>query len=221
MTNSIYTGQNMSLTVETRENTGKGANRRLRENGLTPGVIYSEKGNINVQMRADYGGRFLDSIHGSTKTVQIEFVDGKKTSTKDVIIKDVQYSAWGNRLIHVDFMEVTPATIVKVDIQVRPTDDCAAAKLGGTLQIIRRTIPVKGAIKDLPEFLIANVADLEFGESFHVLDFDYPNGVTPIVGGRNFTVITIAGKMKGSAEADEEAVGEAAAAEEGEEAAVE
>ena len=208
----------MSLTVESRENTGKGANRRLRETGLTPGIIYSSKGNINVQMRADYASRFLDSFHGSTKAVEIELVEGKKTVKKNVIIKDVQYSAWGGRLIHVDFMEVTDSTVVKMDVIVKPTEDCAAAKLGGTLQIIRRTIPVKGAIKDLPEFLIANVADLEFGDSFHVLDFDFPKGVTPIVGGRNFTVITIAGKMKATADSDDEAAA-AVEGEEGEEAA--
>ncbi|MDX2471135.1 MAG: 50S ribosomal protein L25 [SAR324 cluster bacterium] len=206
----------MSLTVETREQTGKGANRQLRMTGLTPGVIYSQGGNINVKMRADYASRFLDSFHGSVKAVEIELLDGKKSSKKTVIIKDAQYSAWGNRLLHVDFMEVTPDTVVKVSIPIQPTDDCPAIKLGGVLQTIRRTIPVKGKIKDIPEVLVANVSELTHEDSLHVLDLEYPEGVVPIVGGRNFTVLVIAGKMKAAVTADDDdavvAEGEEAAA---------
>ena len=193
----------MSLTVEIRENTGKGANRQLRMTGLTPGVIYSAGGNINVKMRADYAGRFLDSFHGSVKAVEIELLDGKKSSKKNVIIKDAQYSAWGDRLLHVDFMEVTPETIVKVNIPIAPTSDCAALKLGGVLPTIRRSIPVKGMIKDIPEVLVADISELEHEDSLHVLDLKYPEGVVPIVAGRNFTVLVIAGKMKSAAVEDE------------------
>ena len=193
----------MSLTVEIRENTGKGANRQLRMTGLTPGVIYSAGGNINVKMRADYASRFLDSFHGSVKAVEIELLDGKKSSKKNVIIKDAQYSAWGGRLLHVDFMEVTPDIIVKVNIPIAPTNDSPALKLGGVLQVIRRSIPVKGMIKNIPEVLVANISELEHEDSLHVLDLTYPEGVVPIVAGRNFTVLVIAGKMKSAAVEDE------------------
>ncbi len=203
----------MEFTVQTRENKGKGANRRLRAMGLTPGIIYGAKETLMVQMRADYASRFLDKVGKNIVPVELTVEGGKKPVKKHVLVQAFQKSAWGDRLLHVDFLEVDDNSEIQVEIPIKPSDDCAAVKLGAVVQTIRRTVPVTGKLKDIPSVLHLNIKDLGFGESFHVLDAEYPAGVKPVVSGRNWTILTIAGKRKGAGadEADEAAAAPAEA----------
>ena len=193
----------MNFTVQLKDASGKGANRRLRAEGLTSGVIYGKSGNTMVQFRADQGARFIDSFHGAVQSFDLTIEGGKKPVTKKVILKDSQFSVWGDRLLHADFMEVKDDTKVKVEVPLRPSD-CEATKLGAVVQVIRRTIPVVGAMKDIPAFLDVDIQEMNYGQSVHVLSIDYPEGVKPLTGGRDFTVLTIAGKKKGREEEEEE-----------------
>lgn len=188
----------MNLTVQLRENTGKGPNRRLRMDGLTPGIIYGIKAPQTVSMDADKTLRFIQSMRGATKVFELSIETGSKSETKKVILQDFQLSNYGQKLIHADFLEVTDESLVHLEVPVVIINEevCPAIKDGGVLQIIRRSIPVKCAVKDIQEFIEIDVKDLIFGQSIHVLDLQYKEGVTPVVHGRNFTILTVAGRTE-------------------------
>ena len=187
----------MNFTVQTREadQKGKGPNRQLRLTGMAPGIIYGKGEPLMVQMRVDYGTRFIHGLKGMVTPVNLT-IEGKdgKSIVKKVIVRDFQFSNWGDRLLHVDFMEVDENTIIRTEIPIETSNDCAAVKLGAVMQVIRRKIPVRCAIKDLPEHIFINVKDLVHGHSIHMSDLPYPQGVKPIIKGRNPTIITIAGR---------------------------
>ncbi|MDT8448306.1 MAG: 50S ribosomal protein L25 [bacterium] len=205
----------MNFTVQAREATGKGANRRLRVTGLTPGIIYGKGEPRLVQMRADLGNRFVKSLKGVTKQINLTLEEGGKETQLKAVVQDYQFSNHGDRLLHVDFREVDDTTIVKVNVPVVAVGLCPAVKFGGVLQTIRRRVPVKCMVKDLPEELHVDVSGLEFGMSVHMESLPYPEGVKPIVKGRNPTVITVAGRRRAADVADgeegEEGTEEAAA----------
>ncbi|MDH5561137.1 MAG: 50S ribosomal protein L25 [Deltaproteobacteria bacterium] len=203
----------MTLTLQSRDNTGKGFSRQLRQSGLIPGIIYGSGEPKAVSMRTDKTHRFIQSQDGTQQIMEIQLETNGKTEAKKVILQDYQLSNWGNRLLHVDFLEVSDETRVKLHVPIRTTENCIAVKLGGILQIIRHSIPISCKAKNLPECIMVDVENLQFGDSIHVMSLDYPEGVKPVVRGRNYTVITLTGKTKGKAE-DEEVDGEAVVAEE-------
>lgn len=212
-------GEQMNFTVEQREDTGKGANRRLRQQGRTPGIVYGKQDPLKVSMRADSAIRFIKSMKGAKTVFELDVKTGENTETKKVILQDYQLSPWGEKLIHADFMEVTDQTQLSIEVPVRVLneEECPAVKTGGgVIQVIRWTIPIKCKVKDIPEAIELDLIDLEFGDSIHVLDIDYPEGVKPVVYGRNFTILTTVGRPAEEEEEELEAVeGEEEVTEEG------
>jgi large subunit ribosomal protein L25 len=195
----------MNFTVQLREKTGKGVNRRLRQDGLTPGVIYGIKDPQPVKMNADHALRFIRSMQGAKRVFNLAVESDGNTEEKKVILQDYQLSNWGNKLIHADFLEVTDDTVVSLEVPIvlKNEEDCPAVKEGGVIQVIRRSIPVRCAVKNIQESIEIDLKDLLFGQSVHVLDLDYEEGVEPVVFGRNFTIVTVAGRQD-----DDEAAGE-------------
>jgi len=209
----------MNFTVQQRELTGKGNNRKLRQDGNTPGIVYGKGDPLSVSMSSNKAHKFIHSLGGRKKLFSLEIEKDGKSSAIEALVQDYQVSNWGNHLLHVDFMEVTQDSIMTVEVPIEPTGDSKAVKLGGTLNIIRRSVPVRCAVKDIPTKFIIDVKELLLGDSIHVLDIDYPEGVKPVVTGRNWTVITVSGKAK--EEEEEEVTEEVAEGEETEEAATE
>lgn len=207
----------MNFTVQQRESTGKGFNRRLRQQGLIPGVIYGKEEPLKVSMRADATLRFIRSMKGAKKVVDLEIESMEGKANRMVLIQDYQVSTLGNQMMHVDFLEVTEDSIISADVPVvlKNEEDCPAVKTGGVIQVIRRAVPVRCKVRDIPETVEIDLIDLEFGDSVHVLDIEYPEGVAPVVTGRNFTIVTVAGRI--AEEVDELEEGEEGEEIEGEE----
>ena len=189
----------MNLTVQHRENTGKGFNRRLRQMGSTPGVVYGKEEPLNVSMTTNSTIRFIRSMRGAKKIIDLEIESAEGKTNKTVILQDYQLTNLGSNLVHVDFLEVSEDSVVSFEIPIKLKNeaDSPALKTGGVIQIIRRSIPVRCVVKEipnLPDALEIDLIELEFGDSIHVLDIAYPDGVEPVVTGRNFTVVTVAGR---------------------------
>lgn len=196
----------MKFTVHLREQTGKGVNRKLRREGYSPGVVYGKDEPVLVTMRSDKAFRFVQAMKGAKKVFDLVIESKSGTEEKMVIIQDWQLSNFANKLIHADFFEVTKETQLSIEVPLYliNEEDCPATEEGGVIQVIRRTVPVRCAVKDIPESIVVDVKDLQFGDSIHVLDLDYPEGATPIVTGRNFTVITVAGRIEEELPEEEE-----------------
>ncbi|MBU2513043.1 50S ribosomal protein L25 [bacterium] len=202
----------MNFTVQSREKTGKGFNRRLRVSGKTPGVIYGINEPQPVAMDEHKAMRLINSLKGANKVISLTVESDGKAEEKQVLLQDYQMSNWGQKLIHADFLEVSDKTRVTVEVPINVINEeiCPAVESGGVIQVIRRSIPVKCLANRIPGLIEIDIKDLEFGGNIHVLDLDYPEGVTPIVKGRNFTVITVAGRVADEVEeAGEEAEADA------------
>lgn len=193
----------MEFTVQQREQSGKGVNRRLRAEGLNPGIIYGMGEEVMVSMRSDYAYRLIESLHGARKPLTLNIEKDGATTSRQVVIQDYQTSNWGERLYHIDFREVNDETILDVEMPIVAVGQSKGVKLGGVLQVIRHTVPVRCAVKDIPEAIEVDITEMDFGDSIHVLDFEYPKGVKPLVTGRNFTLMTVTGTGGGSDEAEE------------------
>ncbi|KAK3608817.1 hypothetical protein CHS0354_006858 [Potamilus streckersoni] len=173
----------MKLTAQLREKSGKGAAHQIRRQGAVPGIIYGIHGEMPVTLRENELNSFIKAMGGSKKLFELE-VDNKGTKTaKTVVLQDYQRAIYKDLVEHVDFRE----------IEIRAVGTSKAVKLGGVIQIIRHSILVKCRAANIVEHIDVDVTDLDFGGSIHVLDIKYPEGIRPVVSGRNYTLITISG----------------------------
>lgn len=217
------------LEAAPREPRGKGGARQVRREGNVPAVIYGVTEPRSVQVSEPEASRLVHHLHGTSQLVTLRLTGGKSKKGEEVqvLIKEVQTTPVGGRLLHIDFNEIASDHKVRVGVEVRPQGTPEGVILGGTMQIVMHEIPVECLPKDLPDGIDVDVSALLIGKSLHIGDVHFPPGVSPLAED-DAAVIVISGRMKEEEEevAAEEVEGEeglegeeGVAAEEGEEAA--
>jgi large subunit ribosomal protein L25 len=180
------------LKANVREHVGKLANRALRAEKMVPGIVYG--GTRAPQMVAlEYktvqrhylSGHFLSTVY----TLD---VDGKK---ERVIPRDVQVDPVRDFPIHVDFLRVSRATRLDVAVPVLFLNEDASPglKRGGVLNVVRYDIELSCPAESIPENVKVDLTGLEIGDSVHISAIKLPEGITPTIADRDFTIATIAG----------------------------
>jgi len=138
-----------------------------------------------------------------------------------VLARDLQLDPVTDEPIHVDFMRFSPRTKLVFDIPVHFDNEetSPGLKKGGVLNVVRHTVELRCSPLNIPEFLTADLAGLEIGDSIHISSIALPEGVEPTITDRDFTVATIAAPTIYVEEEpeDEDAEGAEAAGAEGDE----
>ena len=213
--------QTSVLKAEVRDRVGKGAARAVRRQDKVPAVIYGEKQppipitlpQRDLSQRLNAGG-FL------THLLQIE-VNGEDIR---VIPKDYQLHPVRDFLIHVDFLRVGEGARLTLEVPVHFDNhaDSPGLKRGGVLNVVRYAVELVVPADAIPEAIEVDLSGLEIGDSVHISAVTLPEGVTPTITDRDFTIATIAGAAPAATEEEgEEAEGEAPEGEGTEEGAAE
>jgi large subunit ribosomal protein L25 len=188
------------LKATAREHSGKLANRALRAQKQVPGVIYGgteEPQNVALEYKLLWQhyqtGRFLS-------TVYMLDVDGKK---ERVIPRDVQVDPVRDFPIHVDFMRVSRSSRIDVEVPVQFVNEGASPglKRGGVLNVVRHLVELNCPADAIPENITVDLTGVEIGDSIHISAVKLPEGVTPTISDRDFTIVTIAGAAAAKSEA--------------------
>jgi large subunit ribosomal protein L25 len=168
---------NITLNVEPRSDSGKGASRRLRHQGLVPAIIYGGKFDP-VQISIDHNV-FLHEL--DKETIYTQVVDLKMGGkTQEVILRDLQRHPYRNRIMHADFFRIDKNTPIKVvvPIHVANAEDCVGVRLdGGMMTQLVTEVEIIALPKDLPEYLELDALDLHLGDILHLTDIPMPEGV--------------------------------------------
>ena len=168
---------NISLNVEPRSDSGKGASRRLRHQGLVPAIVYGGKFDP-VQISIAHN----EFIHELEKeTIYTQVVDLKMGGkVQEVILRDLQRHPYKNKILHADFFRIDKNTPIKVvvPVHVNNAEDCVGVKMdGGMLTQLVTEIEIIALPKDLPEYLELDALELHLGEILHLTDIKMPEGV--------------------------------------------
>lgn len=204
--------QTFELKAEARDRVGKGSARHLRRNGMIPAVIYGEK-QPPLSVAVPYKDVHLRIMAGGFMTnIAVIDIDGKKVR---VLPKDYQMDPVRDFTMHVDFLRVGKNTIVTVNIPVHflNEDDSPGLTVGGVLNVVRYEIEVNCPADRIPDAIEVDLSKAEVGDSIHISEVKLPDGVTPTITDRDFTIATIAAPTVTPSEEDEAeaAVAEAAA----------
>lgn len=157
------------LNAKKREARGTRACRRIREAGEVPVVLYGHK-EETLALQVPYAE--LDSaLRRHSRILELDV--GKHR--ENVLIKDVQYNALGNQIVHADLLRVAMDEVIRVEIQIVLKGQPKAEH--AVLQRALDAIEVECLPASIPESIPVNVADLQIGQVIHVSELAPPAGV--------------------------------------------
>ena len=207
----------VKFAVEAREETGKGAARRLRQRGFAPGVVYGGgREATSIAFDAAQLERLFATSHGGLNTL-IDLEGNSAASGRTVIAKDLQREPISGAIQHADFYEVDLAAKIHVSVPVHLSGNPAGVVLGGVLDQQLREVELLCLPGLIPDDIAHDVSPLELGNSLHVSDLAVPQGIE-MVTDDSLTIATVL-VPRGLKDGEGEPEGEEAA--EGAEAAAE
>ncbi len=163
------------IEVQPREKLGKNANRRLREQGYIPGIVYGgDRGPVPIAIKER---DVWDMLHAETgeNTVRLLRLAGTDKQ-RHVMVKDYQMDPISKKLIHADFMRVDVDQVVEVSVPVEIVGTAYGVKNeGGMLDLIKREVELKAKVLEIPKVIEIDVTDLHLNDAIRVKDLDVPN----------------------------------------------
>jgi large subunit ribosomal protein L25 len=180
-----------SLPARARDGAGKGAARSTRRAGLVPGVVYGNKETpLLIAMEPRHLVPQVNKNGFFTRIFELD-IDGNKHR---VLPRDVQFHPVHDRPEHVDFLRVSATTRVTVAVPVRIVNESAAPgiKKGGVVNVVRHTVDLVCLADKIPQAIIIDMTGKDIGDSIHISHINLPEGVSPAIRDRDFTVVTLA-----------------------------
>jgi large subunit ribosomal protein L25 len=170
-------GERIKLHVKDRESRGSRDSRRLRRDGLIPGVLYGAKTTAHPFCVEERELRRVLSGGGGLHVILDVELEGKK-STHPSVLKAYQQDPIKGRLLHIDLQEVRLDQPIQAVVSVTLVGEAAGAKEGGVLSQVSRELNVEALPLEVPEHVDADVSALHIGDAFRLADLPAIEGVT-------------------------------------------
>jgi large subunit ribosomal protein L25 len=163
----------VTVSAEARAERGSALCRKLRHAGLVPAVVYGRK--IQPQSLRLKAEDVAAMVKQGQRMVDLTTPAG----TQKVFIRDIQYDATGDRIIHIDFNQVAMDEELTLEVTMEITGKPVGVTAeGGVLSQFVKTVTVRCLPDAIPEKLTADVSGLKLDENLLVRDVKTPAGVT-------------------------------------------
>ncbi|WP_448522879.1 50S ribosomal protein L25 [Pseudothermotoga sp.] len=171
----------MQLTAEIRTEHGKRPVRRLRSQGIIPGVIYGpEMKPMAIKLKKQEVEKFVHALsEAKPVTLQIN-VDGE-TKNIEVFVKKVQIDKVTDEIVHIDFYRPAMGHVMRIEIPIRVVGKPVGVEKGGIMEVLHTELPVETLPSALVEHIEIDVSRLNLGESYHVRDLKLPKGMKALL----------------------------------------
>jgi large subunit ribosomal protein L25 len=167
----------VEFAVEPKDITGKGAARKLRAKGKTPGVVYGpDFAPVMVTFREQDLAKALSTPAARNVFLRLKS-DEQNVNGARVIVKDLQVDPVRRVFLHADFYKLDPTRVIQATVPIHLEGTSAGVKAGGIMQVARRELVVSCLPDRLPEAIVVDVTDLQVGQSIHVGDLPAPEDV--------------------------------------------
>ncbi len=202
----------LPLNVEPRDDTGKGAARRARAQGLVPGVIYGG-GEDPQPITVKYNELFKMLKAGKFMSTLLDLK--MKGIDQRVICRGVQRDPVKDLPTHIDLLRLKRTSRIKLFIPVEflNEEECVGIKKGGVLTVVRNEVELEVTAGDIPDALTIDLTDYDVGDAFTIADIELPEGATTVIQGRDFVIGNISAPSSLRSEEDAEEGDEADLAE--------
>ena len=181
------------VSAKGRTDRGKNAARRLRSEGLIPGVVYGGKGeNITVAVDPKTLHKVLRSERGRNTILKLDIADHGSTNA---ILKSWQVDPIKENFLHADFYRIAMDVAIRVTVPIHTTGEARGVKVdGGILELIMREVEVECLPGDIPERIDIDVSDLGLNGALRVSDLPATDKVKILEGGEQVVVHVVSVK---------------------------
>ena len=171
-------GERTKLSVKTRERLGSRETRRLRKQGLVPGVLYGRGEPVAFAVEERELRRALTGKAGLHSILDVEIDGGGKGHAS--ILKEYQLDKVRGGVTHVDLQEVHLDRPIHASVTVHLIggDDAPGVREGGVLSQPLREIQVEALPLEVPEHIDLDVSRMAMGDTLRLADIVVPDGVT-------------------------------------------
>jgi large subunit ribosomal protein L25 len=190
--------QQVKLKAVKRTVVGRNAIKKIKAQGLVPGVIYGSQAEpMPLQVEARALTNVLAHALSEHVLVELEIADGSQSTNRLALIQEVQHHPLRPELLHVDFHAVSATETITSEVPIEAVGDALGVRtFGGLLEHSLRTLEVECFPQDLPEIVRIDVTNLNIGESLHVRDIPLPSGVEALTPA-DLTVVSVVASRVG------------------------
>lgn len=162
-----------TLNVSARESFGSRASRRLRREGLVPGVVYGHGGEAKPFQVPE---RDLRALLAEGQTLLDLQIDGG--SAVPVVIKEQQRHPLRGEVVHFDCLEVRLDTAIEseVPIELEGADQAPGVREGGVLEHVTREVTVEALPTEIPEQIVVDVSEMVINDTISLERVTPPSG---------------------------------------------
>jgi large subunit ribosomal protein L25 len=170
-------GERIRLEVQGRDRRGTSESKRLRREGMIPGVLYGNgKKPHAICVPERELRRVLTGGHGLHAILDVVLA-GQKT-THSSVLKDYQVDPIRGKIEHFDLQEVRLDQPIQSSVVVELVGESVGAKAGGVLSQVAREVRVEALPLEIPDRLELDVSAMEIGDSLRLSDLTVREGVT-------------------------------------------
>jgi large subunit ribosomal protein L25 len=166
----------LEVTARDSDQVGSRRVRRLRKEGLVPGVLYG-KGHARAILVKERELRTALTTSSGLHAIVDVVIQGQ-TTPHHAVLKDYQRHPIRGTLTHVDFHEVRLDRPIQATVAVQLVGDSPGAKEGGVVQQVTRELRVEALPMGIPEHIDADISSLEVGGTIRLEEIPAIEGVT-------------------------------------------
>jgi large subunit ribosomal protein L25 len=175
----------MKLVVQNRSILGSAESRRLRKQGLIPGVLYGKETPVPISIPERDLRTALTGPAGTNAVLDVVVDSG---NTHSSVLKEYQLDRVRGTITHVDLQEVRLDQPIHATVSLHLTGEAAGAKEGGVLTQVVSELNVEALPMEVPAAVEFDVTELHIGESAHLSQVALPDGVTLLDDGESVFV---------------------------------
>ena len=195
----------LPLAAHIRETTGKGAARKLRKDNQLPAIFYGP-GTESIMLTVDYPEltRITKQGKGENIILDLQIKSDHGEETRKAMLKDLMVDPVSGFYLHADFYEISMDKEITVDMPVTILNTpIGVTEEGGFLQHIRRNVTVSCLPDSLIDSLDVDVSEMNIGDTVHIRDIEFPEGITCLEES-HLTVVVVSAPGGGMEEEEEE-----------------
>ena len=194
-------GERVKLMVQNRAVLGSAESRRLRRQGLIPGVLYGREQPVSISI-TERDLRSALTTKGGLNAVLDVVVEGGKVHSS--VLKEFQQDKVRGHITHVDLQEVRLDQPIHATVPLHLHGESVGVKEGGVLSQVTNELNVEALPMEVPEHLEADVSEMHIGDTLRLSALKAPAGVTLLDDLEETTLVTLS-PPNVDVEAEEEA----------------
>ena len=162
--------KSITINGSQRESVGKVSTKALRNAGMVPCVVYGGDKAVHFSAEELAFSKLIFTPNAHTVVVALD-----NGTSINAILQDIQFHPVSDKILHIDFYQLFDDKEVTMNIPVNVIGNAPGVMAGGVLNLNQRKLRVKALPANLPDFIDADVSELNIGNKLYINKLENDN----------------------------------------------